>query len=221
MSTLIMRDRDIRTNLRNQLKSHHDLGDTLLIDELGLCQGNARVDIAVVNGTLSGYEIKSEADTLYRLPHQAAVYSQILDYITIVASRLHIEKIATLIPEWWGITEVVPENEQLKFDVVRPAHSNPSVDPFSLAQLLWRDEVVTILMDLGFTKGLSGKPRHLLWKKLVQEQTLDDLKMRVRETLKLREGWRVDPPQTLNGDLFQFDAKSLRSPDSRPEQHKH
>ena len=221
MSSPAIRDRDIRTSLRNQLKSHHDIGDTLLIDELGLCQGSARVDIAVVNGTLGGYEIKSESDTLYRLPNQVRVYSQIFDYVTIVASRLHVEKIGTLIPEWWGITEVVSENGQLNFDVIRRAHTNPSVDPYSLAQLLWRDEVATILMDLGFTKGFSGKPRHLLWKKLIESQTLDDLRMCVRQTLKLREGWRVGPLQTSNGDLFQFDAKSSHSLDSLPEQHKH
>jgi len=219
MSTPTMRDRDIRSHLMTELRSNHDLGDTLLIDELGLCQGNARIDIAVVNGTLSGYEIKSEADTLYRLPHQVSVYSKILDYVTIVVSRPHLKKIADAVPEWWGITEAVSEKGQLAFHEVRLALSNPSIDPFSLVQLLWRDEVLAILTDLGFTKGLSGK-RELLWKKLVEAQTLEELKCRVRQTLKLREGWRVDPLQTSNGDSFQFDAKSSHFLDSRPEPHK-
>lgn len=190
-----MRDRDIRTTLRDDLQSRHDLRDTLLIDELGLCQGNARIDVAVVNGTLTGYEIKSEADTLYRLPHQALVYSRILDYVTIVASRLHVEKIETLIPEWWGITEVVRQNDQLELSVIRPAERNPNVDPHALAQLLWRDEALAILNALGITKGLAGKPRCFLWQKLVEAQSLDALKQSVRQTLKIREGWRVDPPQ--------------------------
>jgi hypothetical protein len=209
MSIPTMRDRDIRTHLRNELRSHYDLADTLLIDELGLCQGNARIDIAVVNGTLSGYEIKSEADTLYRLPNQVMVYSRILDYVTIVVSRPHLKKIADVVPEWWGITEAASEKGQLAFDQVRPADSHPSVDSFSLVQLLWRDEVLAILTDLGFTKGLSGK-REVLWKKLVEAQTLDDLKARVRQTLKLREGWRVDPLPTSSDDLFRSDAKSSR-----------
>ena len=33
----------------------------LLIHELGVCAGLARVDIALVNGSLHGFEIKSEA----------------------------------------------------------------------------------------------------------------------------------------------------------------
>ena len=208
MSTPIMRDRDIRTNLRHQLRIRHSLDDTLLIDELGLCQGNARIDIAVVNGNLSGYEIKSEADTLQRLPNQVLVYSRILDYVTVVAGGLHVEKIAKTVPEWWGITEVVTENEQLGFTVVRSTEPNPNVDPVALAQLLWRDETLAILDGLGIRKGVTGKPRRFLWQRLVEVQSLDDLKQSVRQTLKIREGWRADPPQVLNGDLSQCDARS-------------
>ncbi len=60
-----MREIDIRLALRAKLeKLHPGESDTLLGQELGLCQGFARVDLAVVNGTVHGYEIKSEQDTL-------------------------------------------------------------------------------------------------------------------------------------------------------------
>src|SRR5688572_30584359 len=115
MSTPTMRDRDIRTSLHQQLeRAHrHYADETLFIDELGLCQGNARIDLAVVNGSLSGYEIKSECDTLQRLPHQIEVYSRALDYITIVASETHIDKIIVLIPEWWGVITTVFEDGEI------------------------------------------------------------------------------------------------------------
>src|SRR5882724_5773501 len=105
MSTSTMRDRDIRLGLHRELERAHRryASETLFIDELGLCQGNARIDLAVVNGSLSGYEIKSERDTLQRLPHQVEVYSRALDYVTIVASNSHIAKTIDLIPEWWGV----------------------------------------------------------------------------------------------------------------------
>lgn len=64
-----MRDRDVRQALhRKVLKEHHGDADTLVLDELGLRHGTCRVDIAVVNGYLHGYEIKSDSDTLERLP---------------------------------------------------------------------------------------------------------------------------------------------------------
>ena len=44
--------------------------DTIVLDELGLCHGDVRIDVASVNGELSGYEIKRHADTLARRPKQ-------------------------------------------------------------------------------------------------------------------------------------------------------
>jgi hypothetical protein len=66
-----VRDRDVRQALhRKVLKEHHGDANTLVVDELGLRHGTCRVDIAVVNGFIHGYEIKSDADTLERLPRR-------------------------------------------------------------------------------------------------------------------------------------------------------
>ncbi|WP_128815240.1 hypothetical protein [Vibrio sp. 624788] len=44
---------------KKKLKSQHEDNQTLVIDELGLMHGSNRIDIAVVNGCIHGYEIKS------------------------------------------------------------------------------------------------------------------------------------------------------------------
>jgi hypothetical protein len=49
-----------------------------MLDEFGLEHGEVRVDVAVINGELHGYEIKSERDTLERLPRQVKAYSAVL-----------------------------------------------------------------------------------------------------------------------------------------------
>ena len=59
-----MRDVDIRRALRTRVRDSDDMKEALVVDELGLCQGRARIDLAVVNSSLHGYEIKSERDTL-------------------------------------------------------------------------------------------------------------------------------------------------------------
>src|SRR5690242_17854466 len=66
-----LRDRDVRKALKSKLLREH-IADprTLVLDELGLRHGACRVDIAVVNGSMHGYEIKSDSDTLERLPSQ-------------------------------------------------------------------------------------------------------------------------------------------------------
>jgi hypothetical protein len=208
MSTLKMRDRDIRAGLHTELQRAHRryASETLFINELGLCQGNARIDLAVVNGSLSGYEIKSERDTLQRLPHQIEVYSKALDYVTIVASESHVNKTTDLVPEWWGLIATGFKEHDITFRLVRQPQINPGVDPYSVAQLLWRPEVAAILNDLGIKKGLTGKSRQVLWLTLAEALPINDLRDRVRHTLKVREGWRSGPPQMSNDGSFQYVA---------------
>lgn len=184
-------DLDIRRALRRELDIEHgDDEDTLIINELGLCQGSVRVDMAVVNGSITGFEIKSERDTLDRLPEQARLYSRTLDSVVIVAGGNHTDRVATLVPDWWGIWRAESDGDRVCFQVIRPPGRNHSVDPLAVVQLLWRDEVLEALRELGADKGMLSKPRRALWEKLASSVTTDQLKDLVRRRLKAREDWR-------------------------------
>lgn len=192
-----MRDIDIRRHLESALvevcQSWNE--ETLLIHELGLCAGSARVDIALVNGALHGFEIKSEADTLERLPSQIEHYGRVFDFVTIVASGVHIAAVERIVPGWWGITAARPgpKLRSIELGVIREGTSNPSVDAGAVAQLLWREEALEILTELGCVRGLRGKPRRVVWDALAARLAIDDLKRAVREKLKQRgPDWRAD-----------------------------
>ncbi len=186
-----MRDYDIRTALKQELESRNAREpDTLIIDEVGLCKGAVRVDIAVVNGTFNGYEIKSERDTLERLPAQEEVYSRTFDTVTIVTSGRYVNKIADKVPCWWGITRALTIGRRVCFQVIRHPEHNPSIDPLSLVQLLWRNEALTVLKEHGLAEGMLSKPRRDLWQKIVDNLSVEELRKVVRERLKARENWR-------------------------------
>lgn len=194
-----MRDIDIRRALRAMLnKEHREDPETLIVDELGLCQGRARVDVAVVNGTLHGYEIKSERDTLERLPAQAAIYSAALNRVTVVASPCHISTLEATVPPWWGIQHAADTGSgDVKILDIRPALDNPEVNPAAVAQLLWRDEALEALDAKGLAEGLKSKPRRVLWQALAANLTVEELCCLVRQTLTHRPAdWRVDARQT-------------------------
>ncbi|QOS97686.1 hypothetical protein JNUCC42_14055 [Brevibacterium sp. JNUCC-42] len=56
-----LRDKDVREALLEKLSViHQNEEDTRIINELAVCGGLSRVDVAVVNGVLHGYEIKSK-----------------------------------------------------------------------------------------------------------------------------------------------------------------
>ena len=168
-----VRDRDIRATLRRELWTAHPGPDARLIDELGICQGNARIDVALVNGALNGFEIKSEADTLERLATQAAIYSRVLDTVVIVASSCHVDAIADAVPDWWGIMDVRGCVPLLQLNEVRGAERNPGVDGSLLVQLLWRDEALAALAERGLTQGFVSKPRREIWARVADALTLE------------------------------------------------
>lgn len=186
-----MRDLDIRRALHDELTlAYGSDPDTLIVDELGLCQGDARVDVAVVNGVLTGYEIKSPADTLARLPRQAVVYGRTLDRVIVIAGENHLPEIAKLIPEWWGLRAAVERDGRVMFEDRRDPGENPDVDPLALVQLIWRDEALEALNERGLGRGLQSKPRRVLWQRLVAELSLQELKDLIRQTIRVRERWR-------------------------------
>ena len=113
----------MRYVLRENLDRKHVADrNTLIVEELGLCRGTARVDIAVVNGQLSGYEIKSDRDTLSRLPAQMATYSRVFDTMTAVVAERHLGSTKAIIPDWWGVQVVaaVDSLPHLRLVIERP-----------------------------------------------------------------------------------------------------
>lgn len=188
-----MRDIDIRRELRKEVERRHQHEtDTRIFEELGLCQGLARVDLAVVNGSLHGYEIKSERDTLARLPAQSDIYNRTLDFVTIVTEPAHARRIENIVPQWWGIWCVVTSASAQRIEILRGPGPNPELVPFALAQLLWRDEALQALSDRGLAGGLRSKPRRELWLRLATDLTRVELGTLVRDCLKRRGAdWRA------------------------------
>lgn len=177
-------DREVRDLLKRHLVNTHCGVDTVILDELGLCQGDVRVDLAAVNGELSGFEIKSPADTLARWPKQRRVYSKVVDRAWLVAAEKTL--VSAKPPPWWGLIRIVQTPNQLGLRVVREAQLNPSPDAYSIACLLWRDEAIEALAALDLARGIRSKPRVAAWQRLAEAAPLDHLRAAVRAALKVR-----------------------------------
>jgi hypothetical protein len=188
-------DLDIRKALYKDIlaKIKKQYPETKIIEELGIYQGYVRIDLVAINGYMYGFEIKSECDDLRRLPIQIKYYSKILDNITIVIGKRHLEKVKKIIPEWWGI--IVAEKyskENILLLQERPSKFNHQIDSNILVQLLWKDEAIKILKENKLYNGLSKKPRNFLWKKLANELSLPQLQSYVRSNLISRRNWRIN-----------------------------
>lgn len=179
-------DVEIRAALRNQLEqqwARHP--DTCFIDELGLCRGQVRVDLAVVNGALHGYEIKSDRDRLDRLRSQVEVYGMVVDRATIVVGPKHLEEAIGIVPSWWGVLQVLAD-ASVRLESVRPSRENPAQVARAIAELLWRDEALALLESRRAAHGVRSKPRPAVWDRVCETFDLSEVATAVRERLKSR-----------------------------------
>jgi hypothetical protein len=185
-----MRDSEVRAAARKMLDARHfDRSDTLIVEEMGLWSGSARVDLAVINGELCGLELKSERDTLDRLPRQAEIYSLVFDRVELIVGRRHLAKALPIIPKWWGVMVAVGESDEISLVPERETSSNPSPDPYMVARLLWKDEALGILSSRGLATGWRSKPVKAIHRRLATQLPFDELGTCVRGALKSREGW--------------------------------
>lgn len=83
---MLLNDSMVRELLLEDLYSQYkDDPNTRIVNELGIDFGSSRVDVAVINGNIHGYEIKSDLDTLERLPRQMTYYNKLFQRMTIVS----------------------------------------------------------------------------------------------------------------------------------------
>jgi hypothetical protein len=209
-----MRDIDVRQALwRKVLADHIRDPRTRVVSELGVAYGEARVDIAVVNGRLHGFEIKSDSGTLVRLPSQIEAYNRVFDRVTLVAGRKHIDGLTALIPDWWGVKIATSGiRNAVHFTDLRRASQNPDVEGASLAALLWRDEALAVLTSRG-VKGIKSKTRPQLAALLANSLSLKELGQAVRDAIKARGDWRSDVRLKPRAGLSQPSATTLDCPD--------
>ena len=194
-------DKIIRNALRKELQQIHEHDLKLrIVEELGIRHGAARVDIAVINGALHGYEIKSDRDTLLRLPEQMDIYNFVFDQVTLVVGKKHLYDAINLIPDWWGLMIAKTDLDgSVIFNCIRESGNNTKQDSISIARLLWRDEALEILEKAGKADGLRSKPRSFIYEKLSDVFDQETLEEKVREVLFFRQDWRADAPLILNG----------------------
>lgn len=185
-------DQDIREAfMRKKLARMRAQPNTLIVEELGLVNAKARVDIAVLNGCLHGFEIKSGRDTLDRLPEQLAIYCGSLEKLTIVCADRHLKQVRKMAPRWAGLVEATRgPRGGIHFDVVRRAGRNPHASPSLIAHLLWRAEAAEVLARMNETGATLRRPRAALYTRLGELMTTGELTAVAREFMLKRQDWR-------------------------------
>jgi hypothetical protein len=91
--------------------------DAVLINELPVDDFSRRVDLAIANGKLLAFEIKSDFDNLSRLEGQISTYLQHFDKVTLVCSTKFTDKAMELLPKNVEIIEFASQQNRVKFSI--------------------------------------------------------------------------------------------------------
>lgn len=179
----MMHDADLRDETNLHLRDRFPAA--LRRGEMGLLNHSVRADLALLDEELLLVELKSEADTLRRLPEQVKIYSEVADRCLLVVAENHHAKAVKLIPEWWGVWVASPaESGFIGMHFTRLGEKNPNPSSESIARMLWDNELRGVMRAHGLKPGKLRQREKA--KVLAERLGLTDLRAIVRHHLRER-----------------------------------
>jgi hypothetical protein len=128
----------------NVLLGTHSLKTASMLTEFRV--GACKADLAILNGTGTVYEIKSDRDSLARLDNQVANYRKVFAKIYVIAGNAHVDEIMQRTPRDVGVMSLVRWD---RIQTVREAADRPDlVCPVTICQSLRKAEAYALLRSL-------------------------------------------------------------------------
>jgi hypothetical protein len=129
------------------LLGKHSLQTASMINEFRV--GNCIADVAILNGTATVYEVKSERDSLTRLERQIAAYATVFAKVYVIAAEDHISAVDDTVPDFVGILCL---NRRHHISTLRDAVDQPErTSPGAIFDAIRTEEARMILASFGVT----------------------------------------------------------------------
>lgn len=127
------------------LLGRHSLRTASIVNEVRA--GSSKADVVILNGTSTAYEIKSERDSIARLPGQLDSYLKVFASVNVVTSSSHLDGVLRIAPKDVGVMVLSP---RFTISVVRDALDAPArIDPCMVLDSIRLPEARSILTSLG------------------------------------------------------------------------
>lgn len=179
----MLHDRDIREPLFFFLEERY--GRCRILEEKQI--GKSRADLLMVTeNSITGIEIKSDADSYQRLEGQVRNYDLFCDFNICVVGTRHALHIEEHLPEHWGIITVEETEEEADFYFLRKPRRNPSRKLSGKLSLLWRPELSQLLEKFALPR-YERKSKNFVREKLLENIPEAALEYEISETLLERD----------------------------------
>jgi hypothetical protein len=127
------------------LMGRHNLNTACMLTEFRA--GASKADVAILNGTTTVYEIKSERDSLGRLERQLESYRDVFASIVVIAGEKHVDALLRSVPVYVGVMSLT-RRYQIK-TLREPLDQPGRISPLAVLDSLRTDEAKAILAYLG------------------------------------------------------------------------
>lgn len=165
----------------NVLMGTHSLNTACMLTEFraGVC----KADLAILNGTATVYEIKSERDSLARLAKQVDNYKRVFAKAFVIASEDHVNAVLDTVPSDVGVMML---SSRYRISTVRDAEDRPDrICPVMVFESLRADEAGSILRSLGVPlPGVPNTLRHAAMRELFETLDPTEVHLAMVKTLK-------------------------------------
>ena len=166
------------------------LRDAVLINEMVVANWSRRADLAVANGRLTAFEIKSDLDTLARLDGQVETYLQRFDKVVIVTTEKFHREVLQRTPDYVGVWVLVQAETQhgYRVRIARPGRATDVRRTEVLCGFLLQTELSSFLRSQGLAieadysrAALTSLAEHVPTSRL-RVFVLDAIKKRYQDT---------------------------------------
>jgi hypothetical protein len=180
------------------------LRDAVLINEMVVANWSRRADLAVANGRLTAFEIKSDLDTLSRLDGQVETYLQRFDKVVIVTTEKFYREVLQRTPDYVGVWVLVQAETQHGYRVrtARPGRATDVKRTEALCGFLLQTELSSFLRSQGLAieadysrAALTSLAGHVPTSRL-RVFVLEAIKKRYRDTFSAFVAARRDGATT-------------------------
>lgn len=129
------------------LMGTHSLRTACMLNEFRT--GKSKADVAILNGTTTVYEIKSERDSLTRLEQQLDNYRKVFASVYVIAGESHVNAVLEATPSDVGVVSL---SRRFQITTRRNAENLPQrICPLTVFEALRTAEAADVVLNAGLS----------------------------------------------------------------------
>jgi hypothetical protein len=163
------------------LLGKHSLRTACMLNEFRA--GDCKADVAILNGTTTVFEIKSERDSLSRLERQIENYQKVFASIYVIAGEKHVDSVLRDTPLHVGVLSL---SQRYQITTRREAEDRPDrISPVTVLGSIRTSEALEILTGLGHeAPAVSNIAMHGELRRIFESLNPRDVHASMLKTLK-------------------------------------